>query len=78
MEFSVTTTDAIQERIRGVAGLEAWCRPKIIEPGIDGFATRDRRKHLRRAVTQTERLHQDQRAIMCQKRDAEVQLKDAI
>jgi hypothetical protein len=34
--------------------------------------------HLRRRVTQAERLHRDQRAIMCLKRDPQVQLKDAI
>src|SRR5206468_7090285 len=49
--------DAIQERIRRVGGLEAWRRTKIVECRIDGLAARDRGDHLRRAVTQAERLH---------------------
>src|SRR5580765_4964556 len=70
--------DAIQECVRRVGSLEAWRRTKIVECGIDGLAARDRGDHLRRAVTQAERLHRDQRAVVGQKGDAEVQFEDAV
>src|SRR5580765_519681 len=70
--------DVIQECIRWVGGLEAWRRPKVVERGIDGLAARDRGHDLRRAVTQAERLHRDQRAVVRQKSDAEVQFEDAV
>ena len=70
--------DAIQECVRRVGGRESWRRSKIVERRIDRVAARDRRYHLRRPVTQAERLHRDQRTIMRLKCDAEVELENAI
>src|SRR5216683_1704391 len=69
---------AIQERVRGVCGLEARRGAKVVGRGIDGLAASDGRDHVRRSVTQAERFHRDERAVVGPERDAKVQLEDAV
>src|SRR5947208_3186803 len=56
--------ETIQERVRGVCSLEARRGAKIVGRGIDRLATSDGRDHLRRSVTQGERLHRNERAAL--------------
>src|SRR5439155_20028297 len=70
--------ETIQERVRGVCSLEARRGAKIVGRGIDRLATSDGRDHLRRSVTQAERLHRNERAVVGPERDAKVHLEDAV
>src|SRR5262249_11742845 len=69
---------AIQERVLRMSGLEAWHGPKIVACGIDGLAPPNRCDHLWRSVTQAERFHRDQGAVVGPQRHAKTQLEDAI
>ena len=70
--------EAIQERVRGVRGLEARRGAKVVGRGIDRLAASDGRHHFRRSVTQAEGFHRDERAVVGPERDAKVQLEDAV
>jgi hypothetical protein len=50
---AVTTGDGnetIQERVRGMPGLEPWRGPKVVGRGINRLAACDGRDHFRRTV----------------------------
>src|SRR5215510_12054736 len=70
--------ETIQERVRGMRGLEPWRAPKVVRRGIDHFAARDGRDHFRWTVAQPERSHRDERAVVGPQRGAQVQLEDAV
>src|SRR5712691_5785394 len=70
--------EAIQERVRGLCGLEARRGAKVIGRGINRLAASDRRHHFRWSVTQAERFHRDERAVVGPKRGAKVHLEDAV
>src|SRR5262249_7385710 len=69
---------AIQERVCRISGLEAWRGSKVVACRIDGLAPPEGRDHFGRSVTQAERLHRDQRAIVGPQRRAQVQLEDPV
>jgi len=69
---------AIQERVLRVPRLETGRRPEVVGGGIDAFAARERRDHVRRAVTKPERRHVDQAAVVGFQRHAQVEFEDAV
>src|SRR5262249_56447689 len=44
------SNETIQERVRGMRGLEPWRGPKVVGRRIDHLAACDRRDHFRRTV----------------------------
>src|SRR5260370_17992669 len=70
--------ETIQERVRGMPGLEPWRRPEVVGRGINRLAACDGRDHFRRTVAQPERSHRDERAVVGQQRGAQVQFEDAV
>src|SRR5260221_11612602 len=70
--------EAIQERVRGVCGLEARRGAKVVGRRIDRLAASDGRHHVRRSMSQAERSHRDERAVVGPERDAKIHLEDAV
>src|ERR1019366_2481744 len=70
--------EAIQERVPRVARLEAGRGPEVVGRGVDALAARDRRDHFRRPVTEPERRHVDECAVVRPERDAQVELQNAV
>src|SRR5262249_30389536 len=64
--------EAIEKRVCWVTGLEARGRPEVVTCGVDWLATSESRHHLGRSVPQAERRHRNERAVVCQQRDAKV------
>src|SRR5580765_5027199 len=70
--------EAVQEGVGGLRGLEARRGAKVIGRRVDRLAASDRRHHFRWSMTQAERLHRDERAVVGPEREAKVQLEDAV
>src|SRR5882672_7641551 len=68
----------VQERVLRMPGLEARRGPEVVGRGVDSLATRDRRDHLRRPVTKSERRHVDEGAVVGLECEAQVELEDAV
>src|SRR2546421_3048949 len=69
---------SVQIRILRCARFESWRGPKVILGRINGIATRERGQHFRRAMTQAERVHVDQCAVVRPERDSQIELEHAV
>src|SRR4029453_15572007 len=69
---------SVQERILRRARFEPGGGPKVVPGRIDGLAPRQRSQHFRRAVTEAERRHINQRAVVGLEDDAQVELENAV
>src|SRR6185437_4647721 len=69
---------SIQERIVRRARFEPWSGPEVVPGRIDGLASRERREHLRRAMTQAEGRHADQGPVVGLQRDAQIELEHPV
>src|SRR5258708_17050664 len=70
--------ETIQERVRGMRGLEPWRGPKVVGRGINRLAAFDGRDPFRRTVAEPERSHRDERDVVGPQRGAQLQLEDAV
>ena len=70
--------EMVQECVRRVCGFESRRRPKIVGCWIDRLATRQGIHHVGRTVTQSERSHRNERAVVGPQRGAQVQLEDSV
>ena len=61
-----------------MSGLEPRGGPKVVMRRIDSFVASKRRHDFSRSVTQAERSHRDERAVVGPERRAKVQFEDAI
>src|SRR5580693_329446 len=81
--FSTSVTarhrdEMVQESIRWMCGCEPRRRPKIVGCRIDRLATCQGLDHVRRTVTQAERPHRNESAVVCPQRGAKVQLEHSV
>jgi hypothetical protein len=70
--------EMVQKCVRWVCGFEPRRRPKIVGRGIHRLATCQGRYHIRRTVTQAERPHRNDGAVVGPQRGAKVQLENSI
>jgi hypothetical protein len=70
--------EMVQECVRRVCGFEPRRRPKIVGCRIDRLATCQCLDHIRRAVTQAERPHRNECAVVGPQRGAKVQFENPI
>jgi hypothetical protein len=70
--------ETIQERVRGMRGLESWRGPKVVGRGINRLAARECRDHVRRPVTKPERGHVDEGTVVGLECQAQVEIEDAV
>src|SRR5882762_8248519 len=70
--------EMVQECVRWVCGFEPRRRPKIVGCRIDRLATCQGLYHVWRTVTQAERPHRNESAVVGPQRGAKVQLENSI
>src|ERR1700733_2647086 len=70
--------EMVQKCVHWVCGLEPRRRSKIVGCRIDGLATCHGLHHIRWTVTQAERPHRDQGAVVGPQGGAKVQLENSI
>src|SRR5215475_8011526 len=68
----------VQKGVRRVCGLEPRRGAKVVRGRIDGFAADDCGNDFWGPVTQAERSHRDERAVVSLERDAKVHLQDTV
>src|SRR5882757_3802660 len=70
--------EMVQECVGGMCGFEPRRRPKIVGGRINRLATRESLDHIGRTVTQAERPHRNESAVIGPQRSAKVQLEHSI
>src|SRR5262245_15061246 len=70
--------EAVQEGVLRCCRLEARRRAEVVRRRIDPLATRESGEDLGRAVTETERRHVDERAVVGGEGEAQIELEDAV
>src|SRR5258705_12626518 len=70
--------EMVQECVRGMCGFEPRRRPKIVGCRIDRLATCQGLDHIGWTVTQAERPHRNESAVIGPQRRAKVQLENSI
>src|SRR5882672_9632996 len=70
--------EMVHKCVRRVCGFEPRRRPKIVGCRIDRLAACQGLYHIRRTVTQAERPHRDESAVVGPQRGAKIQLENSI